>query len=264
MYTIAVTNRKGGVAKTTSSAAIAKLLSLLKYKCLCIDLDSQGDLTALMGYTKPDKGLADTILIGKSDEVEIYHRDAYIDVIPASNSLSDIIYELHSEGESKYLNRLSSWIEELKYDYVIIDNSPFITPVTDMTIASADLILSPIEVDNFSYDGLVDLLGRIRKINGATSRDTDFRVFFTKVKARTNLFKSLLPQYEQSLRDIFCRTYIRDDNAAKEAATEYAPIPEYAPKSNCCADYARLVEEVILKNIKTYTKLKKILGIKEK
>lgn len=52
---VAVANFKGGVGKTSTCAHLAMSAALDGYKVLCIDLDSQGSLTSIMGGTVSDE-----------------------------------------------------------------------------------------------------------------------------------------------------------------------------------------------------------------
>ena len=54
-HTIVLTNQKGGVGKTTTSAAIAAGLARKGYKVLAVDMDPQGNLGFSLGVDI-DKG----------------------------------------------------------------------------------------------------------------------------------------------------------------------------------------------------------------
>ena len=52
---IAVTNQKGGVGKTTTTANLGIGLVQQNKRVLLIDADAQGSLTLSLGYPKPDE-----------------------------------------------------------------------------------------------------------------------------------------------------------------------------------------------------------------
>ena len=66
---IAVTNQKGGVGKTTTTANLGIGLAQQNKRVLLIDADAQGSLTLSLGYPKPDElpvTLADIMQNGRT------------------------------------------------------------------------------------------------------------------------------------------------------------------------------------------------------
>ena len=54
MKIIAVSNQKGGVAKTTATINIGAVMASQGYKVLIIDLDAQGNASHGLGFTKEE------------------------------------------------------------------------------------------------------------------------------------------------------------------------------------------------------------------
>ena len=59
MNSIAVTNQKGGVGKTTTTAALGAILADQGWNVLLVDLDPQASLTQMLGMETNGKCVAE-------------------------------------------------------------------------------------------------------------------------------------------------------------------------------------------------------------
>ena len=82
-----MSNQKGGVAKTASTAAIASVLANMGYSVLLIDLDGQGNLSHTFLRTIPRETVADLLNDGTLPIVQI--REG-LDIIPCDSSISTV------------------------------------------------------------------------------------------------------------------------------------------------------------------------------
>lgn len=99
--TYAVCNQKGGVGKTVTAVSLGIGLAREGKRVLLVDVDSQGSLTASLGYQHPDQ-MENTLaeILGRiiSDELVspgegIIHHAEGVDLLPANIELSGL--EVH-------------------------------------------------------------------------------------------------------------------------------------------------------------------------
>ena len=132
---IAVTNQKGGVGKTTTTANLGIGLAQQNKRVLLIDADAQGSLTLSLGYPKPDElpvTLADIMqnVIDDTpipDGCGILHHGEGVDLLPANIELSGM--------ELRLINAMSR--ESVLRTYIPVSYTHLLRPWTaDISIIS--------------------------------------------------------------------------------------------------------------------------------
>ncbi|NGP87568.1 ParA family protein [Fodinibius halophilus] len=129
MNCIAITNQKGGVAKTTTAVNLAAGLQRLGKSVLLIDSDPQANATSHLGIDR--KRLSKTLdnLYYESDlEISevLISRNGFggLDVLPAGEPLSYAEQKLSGiPAKENILNEKVSQIRG-QYDFIIIDCPP--------------------------------------------------------------------------------------------------------------------------------------------
>ena len=121
---ITVSNQKGGVGKTTTSAAICAGLADRGAKVLGIDLDPQGNLGFCMGLEGSNPTTILDALQGKVRVQQAIRRLKKCDILPSDISLSTTGLEKLAPGKREVA--LKEMLEPLMdyYDYVVIDTPP--------------------------------------------------------------------------------------------------------------------------------------------
>ena len=121
--TIAITNQKGGVGKTTTCSAFCGGLTDCGHSVLAIDLDPQGNLSFSLGAEAEDNYTMYDVFKGNCDIKDAIQCTPNCDVVAANILLSGCELELTGVGREYILREALSQVED-EYDYIIIDTPP--------------------------------------------------------------------------------------------------------------------------------------------
>ncbi len=252
--TIVLTNQKGGVGKTTSSAALAVGLYNKGNRVLAVDLDSQGNLGFSLGLDIEKEHTMYEVLKGEISVKEaIRHTEDYVDILTSNILLSEA--ELFLTGSDRQL-RLKKILEEVEadYDYIVIDTPPALNILTVNGYAAADYLVIPMAAEILSLVGLVQLKETIEGVQSSLNPDLQVMgILMTKFNKRTKLSREVLEMAQTVAGQIGTKVFeakIRNGVSAAEAPAHGLSIFEYAPRANPTIDYKEFVEEAVQKMCK--------------
>jgi chromosome partitioning protein len=150
----AVLNNKGGVGKSTIAVHVAHGLAIKGKKVLLVDMDGQNDASLFLGFTSEDyhKSIYDILVRQENtslSECIIYARDN-LDLLPLKN-IDQINAKLYKETRiDTVLREKLTDLENLSYDYVIIDCGPQRSIINDAVLYFVDGIIVPVQVETAS------------------------------------------------------------------------------------------------------------------
>lgn len=252
---IAVTNQKGGVGKTTTTANLGIGLAQQSKRVLLIDADAQGSLTLSLGYPKPDElpiTLADIMqnVIDDSpipDGCGILHHSEGVDLLPANIELSGMEIRLINAMSRESV--LRTYINAVKphYDYILID-MPSLGMMPINSLAAADSVIIPSHPSFLSAKGLDLLMQSIAKVKRQINPKLKIDgILFTMVDSRTNeakeIIASLRAHYGEKIR-VF-GTEIPFSVRAAETSGRGKSIFAHDKNGKVAAAYRSLTKEVL-------------------
>lgn len=230
---ITLANQKGGVAKTTTGLALARILSEKSYKVLTVNLDPQRNFDQALGCAISRRDLQTPslfhVLTGKMHLKDIIKHGEFCDIAPASNQmygfsmpdgLTKAEYEQNKDNPDKLLNLLHERFseeyqaqinykythiieEEIKtvindYDFVIIDTNPSLSLLTmnGLNAASMGYVLVPAYAEETSREALLELYDTLFALNSNQIRPIKIiGILMTKYVSNTKAAK----RYEKYL-----------------------------------------------------------------
>lgn len=177
MRTVAVTNAKGGVGKSTTAINLAAALVELDRRVLLIDADPSGNAT--LGFfptERPAEGLAE-LLLDEAALADVIRStpDPLLDVLPPGARLSACSDQMGGtlglgHGREFRIRRILKPVTG--YDVVLVDTSPVQTPLNVAILYAVSEVLIPIDPCVAALAGVRTLEELIRAVSG-------FRVEFT-------------------------------------------------------------------------------------
>jgi len=150
MRSVAITNAKGGVGKSTTAINLAVALAELGRRVLLVDADPSGNAT--LGFSPtgiPALGLADVLLEG-IPFAQVRHDTGieHLDLIPPGSRLgqcSDQMGSTQGLGQGREFRIRRSIRGLTDYDLVLFDTSPVLTPLNVASLYAVGEIFIPID-----------------------------------------------------------------------------------------------------------------------
>lgn len=247
---ITLANQKGGVAKTTTSLALAAGLSNRGYHVLGIDLDPQSNFSLSSGIDTVDleETLYDVFKKNASINDILLTSSLGYDVLPGGLSLAGADMDFTQTGR-EYMLREALEALNKAYDYIIIDTPPTLGILTTNAMAASDSVIVPMAADLYSIQGLSQLNGLISNVRKYCNKNLKLAgLLITKYHGNQNISKAVsekIAQIAQELNTRVFTTKIRESVAIRESQLLQSDIFKDAPRANATVDYADFIDELL-------------------
>jgi chromosome partitioning protein len=250
MRSIALTNQKGGVAKTTTAVNLGACLAEIGKRVLLVDLDPQANLTSWFGIKQEEleKSIYN-VLVGEA-EIEEVLKDSRVKklmVAPSTVELAGAERLLANEaGRESVLKRKLSILKEY-YDYILLDCPPSLGLITINALTAAREVFIPVETKILALNGLVTLVSTIQLVKESLNPQLEVTgIIPCMYDGRTNLSREVVKQLRDRFGQKVFKTFIRENIRLAECPISGLPIHLYAPGSPGAQDYMNLAMEVVL------------------
>ncbi len=256
-YIVAISNQKGGVAKTTTCLSLGACLAELGRRVLVVDLDSQSNLTLAAGLD-PDEltwtgaDLLDTSRASPESRERVIQPTSMegLDILPADVRLASVERLLYEQENYEMIlsQALDPW--QAEYDYIFLDCLPSLGALTLMALTTAQTVLIPVQCEYYAARGLKRLLDIVTAVRERTNPDLAYYMVATLYDQRNGICRSILDQFQTNFSDRLLDTVIGVDTRLRECPVAGEPIILYAPRTRASQQYRQLAREFNAKIMK--------------
>jgi len=247
-YTIAISNEKGGVAKTTTSLSLGAALAELNYRVLLVDLDPQANLSLALGLEVNEAGItsANVLIENIPLHTAIRRSDVLnLDLVPSSFRIENAEQFLPMRTNYSTSLRNSLEAEPLTYDYLLLDCPPALGAITVNALTASDLLIIPTQAEYFSAYALRNMMGLIRRVRQETNPNLAYRILVTMLDRRNRTHRNIFEQLQTTFGQGVFTTVIEIDTKLRESPIAGIPITQYKPNSRGSQQYRVLAQELI-------------------
>jgi chromosome partitioning protein len=245
-HVISISNRKGGVAKTTTCLNLGVSLSLHDKKVLLVDFDAQANLTLSLGQKQLptfydaqkaiDKPLNDYI-------VETTYPNLWL--LPSGRNM--VLLNKVYFGAQNFEYMLKDRLGKIKdqFDFILIDTPPSIEYYTLNALTTSNRVIIPCQCDYLSTHGVDQVLRLISLIKEKSNPQIRSRILFTMLDRSSNSSQMIFSKIKDLYQGQTFDTVIETDGVLKEAQILSMPAIHYSRNSVAGAQYIELAKEII-------------------
>ncbi len=246
---ISFTNKKGGVGKTTTAINMAAYCAEFGKRVLLVDIDSQGNATTGLGFSKSAlKKSVYNVLIEDDSVVNnvLPTQVKLLDILPANVDLTgaevDLVYK---RGRERILKEALEKVRD-NYDYIFIDCPPSLGLLTINAWVASDSIIIPLQSEYYALEGVSQLMNTIAMVRQHLNPNLQIEgVVITMYDGRALIAKQITAEIKKFFKNKLYEIIIPRNVRLAEAPSHGLPVMLHDPKCVGARAYRALTEEFL-------------------
>ncbi len=248
---IAFSNKKGGVGKTTTAINMAAYCADFGKKVLLVDMDSQGNATTGLGFSKSalKKSVYNVLIEDDSASNNIVPTQVkLLDILPANVDLTgaevDLVYKRNRE------RILKQALDKVRgdYDYIFIDCPPSLGLLTINAWVASDSVIIPMQSEYYALEGVSQLMNTIAMVRQHLNPALQIEgVVITMYDGRALISKQITAEIKKFFKSKLYEIIIPRNVRLAEAPSHGVPVMLHDPKCVGARAYRALTEEFLSK-----------------
>lgn len=249
-YTVAITNQKGGVGKTTTAVNLAAALAIAERRTLLVDADPQGNTTSGVGIAKLELQVSlYDVLVDEHPARDVILPVSglrHLSVLPATQDLVGAELQLVERPfRESALRRVLEPLEQ-EYDYIVVDCPPSLGLLTLNVLAAVQQLIIPIQCEYYGLEGISQLLNTVRLVQQNINPGLAIGgVLLTMYDSRLNLCRQVAEDATEYFGPKVFGTPIPRNVRLAEAPSFGKPILLYDMHSVGAKSYLAVAQELL-------------------
>jgi len=226
MKTLVTANQKGGVGKTSTVVHLAFDFLERGLRVAVIDLDTQANASYTLqefqsGY------LASQMFSTKGDAVRACFKDLpegpLVRLIASDAPLADMEKRTMADVASSFTHNLKA-LAKCGFDVCLIDTAPSLGVSMAAALYAADYVLSPIELEAYSIQGIKQMVTTIAHLRKANPKLQFLGMVPSKVDGRNPRHARHLEELERAYPQLMMPTGVGLRSSIADALASRVPV----------------------------------------
>jgi chromosome partitioning protein len=222
MKTLVTANQKGGVGKTSTLVHLAFDFVERGLKVVVIDLDTQANASYTLQQFKVG-WLASDLFNGNAARSRFSKLEGNPVLIESGALLADLERKALSEVAPIFKSNLDA-LKECGFDVCLIDTAPSLGNGLAAALFASDYVLSPIELEVYSIQGIKLMITAISNMRKANPGLRFLGMVPSKVDSRNPRHSEHLKMLNKTYKDLMIPTVIGLRSSIADALSSGVPV----------------------------------------